>query len=174
MKTLTEKINQRYSDAGFQTENTSAEFTVFQNKFSVHFVFLCGDSENFPDKFSKFHEYFKDEYLKSNLAPDIYWNFYEIYIFEDDNADGFRDFKERTEMDFQMSRKYVFIANEIDALPPLHLSLHKRKQGVTESPWEEEWRGSVGEALYDKIIDTPKSKIEDVFKEYLNDKHHKD
>jgi hypothetical protein len=174
MITLTAKISQRYSEAGFQVEKKSAEFTIYQNKFSIHFVFLCGNSENFADKYSRFHEHFKDDYLKGDLAPDIYWNFYEIYIFMDGSAEGFRDFKERAEMDFQMSRKYVFMADEIDNLPPLHLSLHKRKRGITESPWEEEWRDSIGEALYERIIDSPKSKIENVFKEYLNDKCHKD
>ena len=174
MKTLMAKINKRYSDTDFQVNKKSEEFAIFRNKFSVHLIFLCGSSENFAVKYAKFHEYFKSEYLKGNLASDIYWNFYEIYIFKDGNAEGFKDFKETTEMDFQMSRKYVFLADKIDDLPPLHLSLQKIKRGVKESPWEEEWRDSIGEELYDRIIDSPKSRIEDVFKEYLNDKRHKD
>ena len=113
-------------------------------------------------------------FLKGNLAPDIYWNFYEIYIFKDGDAEGFSNFKEKTEMDFQMSRKYVFLANEINYLPPLYLSMQRKNKGVTESPWEEEWRDSIGEDLYEKIIESPKSKIEYVFKEYLNDKSNKD
>lgn len=174
MKTLMAKINKRYSDTDFQVNKKSEEFAIFRNKFSVHFIFLCGSSENFADKYAKFHEYFKSEYLKDNLAPDIYWNFYEIYIFKDGNAEGFSNFKETTERDFQMSRKYVFLADKIDDLPPLHLSLQKKNKGVTESPWEEEWRDSIGEDLYEKIMESPKSKIEYVFKEYLNDKHNKD
>lgn len=174
MKTLMEIINQRYLDTKFELNKTTENCAIYQNKFSVHYVFLCDSSKDFAAKFTIFHEYFKEEYLKGSLASDIYWNFYEIYIFKENNAEGFSDFKEGTEKDFQMSRKYVFLENELDHLPPFYLSIQKNNNNVTESPWEEEWRNSIGEDLYDRIIESPKSNIENVFKGYLNDKLNKD
>jgi hypothetical protein len=173
VKALKEKINQRYLKLGFRLLKTTEEYSVFQNKFSVHFIFFCGNPESFLEKYSTYHATFNDKYLKGDLSPDTYWNFYEIYIFESGDSEEFKTFKEKTEMDFRMSRKYVFLAKEINNLPPLFLSF-TRKQGFVESPWEEEWRNSVGEELYDCIIDSPKSRVEDVLRGYLDDKFNKD
>lgn len=174
MITMKEKINHRYLEVGFEIVRSSEEFSIYKNKFSIHYVFFCGDAQSYEDKYSKYHDIFKDECMKGEFVPDIYWNFYEIYVFDNDHSDGFEGFKERTELDFQMSRKYVYLANKIDDLPPLHLSLCPRQRIINESPWEEEWKSSIGEDLYYKIMDTPKSRIEDIFKEYLYDNLNKD
>jgi hypothetical protein len=131
---------------------------------------LCGEFEQVEEKYSQFHGYFKEKYLTSNYPNDFSWNCYETYIFETEKSEDFMRFKEEIELDLQMSRKYVLTADEHDLLPPLHMEIAEKETKETELPWEEEWKIAIGEELYDKIMDAPKSRIESVLEEYLNDK----
>ena len=167
---LMREIEKKYTQAGFNIQTRSADSIVFNNNFSVHFVFLCGEFEQIEEKYLKFHGYFKEKYLRSDYPKDLSWNFYEIYVFEAPESKEFLNFKERTELNLQMSRKYVLTADQCELLPPLHLDIAKKGESDSESPWEEEWKTAVGEDLYDRIIDAPKSNIESIIKEYLNDK----
>ena len=167
---LMSEIEQKYAKAGFDIQTRSADTIVFSNNFSVHFVFLCREFEQVEEKYSKFHSYFKEKYLTSDFPKDLSWNFYEIYVFEAAESKEFLNFKERTELNLQMSRKYVLTADQCEFLPPLHLEVIKKGSRDSEPPWEEEWKAAVGEDLYDRIMDAPKSKAESVLKEYLNDK----
>ncbi len=168
---LMSEIEQKYVQAGFNIKTRSADSIVFSNNFSVHFVFLCGEFEQVEGKYSRFHSYFNEEYLTSDCPRDLSWNFYEIYVFEAPESKEFLNFKERTELNLQMSRKYVLTADQCELLPPLHLEVAKKGERASESPWEEEWKTAVGEELYDRIMDAPKTKVESVLKEYLNDKN---
>ena len=167
---LVSKVERKYSQAGFETLDRAHDHIIFGNKFSIHFVFLCGEFEHVEEKYSKFHEYFRKKYLTNDCPKDLSWNFYEIYVFETQESKDFLNFKEEIELNLQMSRKYVLTADQCEFLPPLHLEIANKGERNLESPWEEEWKTAVGEDLYDRIMDAPKSNIESVIKEYLNDK----
>jgi hypothetical protein len=168
MTSLDQRIREKYLAAGFQIKKESDDLIVFANNFSIHYIFLFPSQEDIMERYSRCRQVVKNDYLKAASAPDIYWNFYEVYVIQH-TSNEFARFKEHVEVDFQMSRKYVLAATEIDVLPPLHLSFPEKKARTSESPWEEEWKNSVGTELYDKIIYSPKSKIEDVLREHLDD-----
>lgn len=168
---LLKEIESKYEEAGFVVAKKLDNSIVFKNKFSVHYIF-CFDELN--EAYTKAEEslaYLENDYLKEDLITDLYWNFYAIFIVKAESSEAkFIELKKNIENNFRMSRKYVLSAKHIESLPPLFIKITGREHIKSESIWEKEWREAIGEKLYDSIVDSPKSHVENILKEYVNDK----
>ena len=164
-------IKIKYIAAGFRSEETE-DYYVFKNPFSVHYVFFLGDLNDADGKFMRAHFMVEKDYLQAKDVVDFHWNIYSIFIFETDPSDSFLKIKENIENDLRVSRKYVFTTNEVESLPPLYIDI--THETVEEgSAWEDEWEDAVGEDLYQQIMDAPKSHLEKIVKEFIDDRANK-
>lgn len=164
-------IKTKYIAAGFRSEETENCY-VFKNPFSVHYVFFLGDLNDADDKFMRAHSLVEKGYLQAKDVADLHWNIYSIFIFETDPSVNFLKVKENIENDLRISRKYVFTTNEVEYLPPLYMDI--THETVEEGrAWEDEWVEAVGENLYQQIMEAPKSHLETIVKEFIDDRANK-
>lgn len=167
-KDLLEKVKSAYTNAGFTCEK-SRNYLLFKNKFSVHYVFYISQLEEAKQQMSESLKIIEDDYLKSNYSADIYWNFYSIFIVNSKISNEFLKLKDELENDLKLSRKFVLTVDEINLLPPLFIEVERKADEKVRSPWEKEWREAIGEEFYDKIMENPKSHIESILKDSIDD-----
>ncbi len=164
-------VKTKYIAAGFRSEETENCY-VFKNPFSVHYVFFLGDLNDADGKFMRAHSLVEKDYLKAKDVADLHWNIYSIFIFETDSSDNFLKVKNTIENDLMISRKYVFTIDGIESLPPLYMDI--TYEAVEEGrAWEDEWADAVGEDLYQQIMEAPKSNLEKIIKEFIDDRANK-
>lgn len=164
-------IKSRYVAAGFYAEEVE-NYYIFKNVFSVHYVFCFGDINDANDKFARAHSLVEKDCLQAKDVADLHWNIYSIFIFEVDASDDFLRIKENIESDLRISRKYVFTTKEVESLPPLYMDI--THETVEEGrAWEDEWEDAVGEDLYQQIMEAPKSHLETIVKEFIDDRANK-
>ncbi len=167
---IAEKISKRYSDIGFEPIETSCDVLLFKNMFSVHCIFIVTNCKEVIERKDEYEDIFKSLYLSSDFSEDIYWNYYCIYIIKDDlDNTAFKRFKDNIEGNTKLARRFVFNENDIEFLPPLHLSVIKPTVAADSELWEKEWRDAIGSDLYEKLNSNPKSRIDELILEYLND-----
>ncbi len=160
----------KYTQAGFVCVKKDDNCEIFKNKFSIHYVFYCDSLNKAKETIPKFLKYLGNDYLKTELITDLYWNFYAIFLIETKTPDSeFTKVKENVEKDFRICRKYVLSDENIESLPPSFIEIGS-KPDISDSVWEQEWRQMVGATLYDEIMKTSKSHIGKVFEKYINDK----
>lgn len=174
---ITKKIINYYQEADFKIVRTEPDYLRFENKFSIHYVFLCGKTitgiENTKSRLEKFNEIFLDDYTTSSYHNSVYWNYYAIFIFEleageDDSA--FNKIKQDIEKDRNMSRKFVLKTEDLNELPPLYFRPIKTISVEKESFWEIGWRNATGEELYDSIVESSKNQISTILDGFIDDK----
>jgi hypothetical protein len=164
-------IKSNYITAGFSPEEV-ADYYVFKNAFSVHYVFFLGDLNNAHEKFIHYHSLLEKDFLHAKDVADLHWNIYSIFIFEVDPSDTFFKVKENIEDDLRISRKYVFTTNEVESLPPLYMDI--THETVEEGKaWEDEWMEALDESLYQQIMESPKSNLETIVEAFINDQANK-
>jgi hypothetical protein len=165
-------IEAKYISAGFQSEEVE-NYGVFKNAFSVHYVFFLGDLNSVREKLKHAQASLERDYLQAKDVADIHWNVYSIFIFDVDASDDeFLSIKRDIESNLIISRKYVFTMNEIEALPPLYMDI--TREAVEEGrAWEDEWAEAVGEDLYQLIMESPKSHIDKLLKDFIDDRANK-
>jgi hypothetical protein len=169
---ILKQVEKKYIEAGFTLEQRE-DILIAKNNFSVHYIFYFDDLDLAKLHYSDAQSLLEKDFLSSDQMSDIYWNFYSVFLVGTSSSTDFLEFREKVETDLRISRKFVYTIADIALLPPLFFVGAWKIATETASPWENEWKEVLGEELYDKIIENPKSHTEDIVRQYIDDRFHK-
>jgi len=155
----------RYQEAGFtKAEVTCPSGVVFRNAFSIQAVFVIEGGYTLKEQWTKLHEELIDAYRSYEGFVDIEWNFYCVFVvLESDVSDDFGKTRRMIENDTLYSRKFVFLGNELDFLPPGRI---ETAHGESSSPEYNDsmavWREVLGDEMLQRIDAATFAELKDV------------
>jgi len=162
--TKTEKmVLQQYIDAGYEHVPNARIQLRFKNDFSMHYVFICNNADQLSKEWRVRHKQVIDEYADYEGPSFMDWNYYEVFLVDesfDPSTQSQLIFEIEQEKSY--SRKFVRSITEISSLPPGAIrtqDLQKGERSLDNAL--KSWESTIGERLYQTIVDGPKNRIEE-------------
>ncbi len=162
---LSEKILLRYQKAGYDRMDVqNDEIFRFSNRFSEHFVFVFDSLSDLQERWERSHEYLVDVYEAYDGHPDREWNFYAVFLCLESpgSSQNWWDIKREIESRTAYSRKFVLCKEEVDSLPPGRITTDDLGTARPKhTTLVEQWREALKEPLFTRLIECPKSRLEE-------------